>query len=257
MLNRLTTIAIIFSVTFLTMGWTTENASNSKKEIKIEDAAIVSIYFHKEFLTTGFSGIQENFNKLTQTNIFNYETLMLQVHDRLMDGSLGKLPFNLLPEETVLSTSGYDNRIVSEAKTNKFKQPKIAPEGYVEISEMGKGPIIKAKKVFESQTAIIIIALDYGLSRVKQIDKWATTKVQVRIRIKAYDKVGKKMYKVAHDAISDTQFEFDITNLYEKEEIRPLRDLAKEATDNLFNTIGPAIEKRNIAYEKYQIANSK
>ena len=248
MFNRGAKIAIISVITFFTLGM---SSGVHNKSAKGGEVALVSIFMNKEIGTDQIVGIGKAFNELTYGDIFNYENLMTQVHGRVFDGWMNKLPFDMKAEADVFATSGYTPNLLADVKKTRMSVTKVSCKGYIPIPEVNKKVHIKTAGALGQD--IMIIKIQYDLVETKLDDRWATAKVQARMLVKVVDSEGKKVYKFVHTGISTKNFTFDNTDLNEREQIRPLRDLCKEATTKMFDTIDAGLAAGNKVYQKAQL----
>lgn len=207
---------------------------------QINTVALTSIYANKTINAPDFPTITLVLSKLAQDSAFDLTGIVNDFHKELYTNFSKSFPFEMYPEEEVLNNEAFI-ALGEESRTGISDFFSVSPEGYYYIPETGKLKDELVNIFGDKVDGIMFADLEYQLYKKAQVLGFGTAAVSAYVRIRIFDKEGKKIFKLRVYQTSDKTIKFALGGVaMEPEEILPL---CAEATDKAFGRMAEKLPK--------------
>ncbi len=183
-------VTILFFMSFL--------GFSQKKEV-----AVVAFYADKniDLSDVGLSGAAI-ISELANDSSFNLQPILEKFHTKFFDEYAKKFPFEISPEQIVLTNSEYQN-FEPEFDTRVGKNQYAVIDGYHAVnSHYGKNNIKNLSKIFADKDGIMFVYITFSFQKGFGVGGTATTKMQAYTNIVLYNKKGEKVFSINESANS-------------------------------------------------------
>jgi hypothetical protein len=170
--------------------------------------AVVSFYTDKiidfKELGIGGEGIITEVANLRDNPDFDLTPILKKFHDKFFNDYSKKLPFELLPEEEVLTKQEYIDFVPKWEKSADELERYVIYDGYKYIYEgaLGKKNEVGMANVFNTSDGVLFVEIHFGFVKGFGIGKTATLKMRAYARMALYNKKGEKVFAINESANS-------------------------------------------------------
>ncbi len=190
-------LPIVFALVFIVKGM-----AQDKK------VAVVSFYTDKiiDFtdLNIGSEELITRVAKLRDNPDFDLTPMLDRFHGEFFDEYAEKLPFELVPETTVINDPDYIAFTPKYDKSEEELKRYVVYDGYKLIYEgaLGKFNEEGMAKIFNEYDGVMFVELHFGLVKGFGIGGTSSLKMNAYARMALYDNTGKKVFAINESAKS-------------------------------------------------------